>query len=163
MRIVVSPRENGRAKEENSINSRHGRRVAKMVDVVLVARVRKVDEGAVGWKEPYEAGDGEVIEKTREERSRVCVQGHPLQLGCRTGKIGEREEHLLYASNMFVNLQRARRCDHLGGASKGSEQLIRGSSPCTDGTSLAGMQIAFITNILLIALCKSSYSRANTY
>lgn len=69
MRIVVSPREHGRAKEENSINSRHGRRVAKMVDVVLVARVRKVDKGAVGGKEPYEAGDGEVIEK--DERREI--------------------------------------------------------------------------------------------
>jgi hypothetical protein len=69
MRIVVSPREPGRAKEENSINSRHGRRVAKMVDVVLVARVRKVDEGAVGGKEPYEAGDGEFIEK--DERGEI--------------------------------------------------------------------------------------------
>jgi hypothetical protein len=38
MRTVVLPREYGR-----SINSRHGRRVAKMVDAILVARVRKVD------------------------------------------------------------------------------------------------------------------------
>jgi hypothetical protein len=40
-----------------------------MVDVVLVARVRKVDEGAVGGKEPYEAGDGEFIEK--DERGEI--------------------------------------------------------------------------------------------
>jgi hypothetical protein len=43
-----------------------------MVDVVLVARVRKVDEGAVGVKEPYEAGDEEVIEK--DERSVSLLQ-----------------------------------------------------------------------------------------
>jgi len=47
MRIVVSPREHGRAKEENSIISRHVRRVEKMVDVILVARVRMVD--GVRW------------------------------------------------------------------------------------------------------------------
>ena len=52
MWIVVSPRENGR----NSINSRHGRRVAKKVVVVLLARVAKVDGGVVVGRGPYEAG-----------------------------------------------------------------------------------------------------------
>ena len=49
MWIVVSPRENGR----NSINSRHGRRVAKKVVVVLLTRVRKVEGGAVVGRGPY--------------------------------------------------------------------------------------------------------------
>ena len=61
---MASPKESGRVKEENSINSRHGRRVAKRLVVVLADRVRKVDGGAVAGRELY--GAGEVIEEMRE-------------------------------------------------------------------------------------------------
>lgn len=61
---MASPKESGRVKEENSINSRHGRRVAKKLVVVLAERVRKVDGGAVAGRELY--GDGEAIEEMRE-------------------------------------------------------------------------------------------------
>ena len=65
----MSPKENGRVKDENSINSSHGRRVAKKVDDLLVARAGKV----VG-KDPYEAGDGEVIEKYERRETGSLLQ-----------------------------------------------------------------------------------------
>ncbi|KAB5568303.1 hypothetical protein DKX38_002096 [Salix brachista] len=93
MRIVVSPRENGR----NSKNSRHGRRVAKKVVVVLLACVAKVDGDAVVGRGPYEAvAAAEAIERR---------YWFALVVGL-MGKIGEREKHKFYTTNMYVKLQR---------------------------------------------------------
>lgn len=73
---MASPKESGRVKEENSINSRHGRRVAKKLVVVLAERVRKVDVAAADGRELYGAGAGygEVIEEMNErERERLEI------------------------------------------------------------------------------------------
>lgn len=74
---MASPKESGRVKEENSINSRHGRRVAKKLVVVLAERVRKVDGAAADGRESYGSGAGagagyeEIIEEMNErERER---------------------------------------------------------------------------------------------
>ena len=65
-------------KEENSINSRHGRRVAKKLVVVLAERVRKVDGAAADGRESYGSGAGagyeEIIEEMNErERERLEI------------------------------------------------------------------------------------------
>jgi len=75
---VASPKESGRVKEENSINSRHGRRVAKKLVVVLAERVRKVDGAAADGRESYGSGAGagyeEIIEEMNErERERLEI------------------------------------------------------------------------------------------
>lgn len=73
---MASPKESGRVKEENSINSRHGRRVAKKLVVVLAERVRKVDGAAADGRESYGAGAGyeEIIEEMNErERERLEI------------------------------------------------------------------------------------------
>ena len=61
---MASPKESGRVKEENSINSRHGRRVTKKLVVVLAERVMKADGDAVAGRASY--GAEEVIEEMRE-------------------------------------------------------------------------------------------------
>lgn len=73
---MASPKESGRLKEENSINSRHGRHVAKKLVVVSAERVRKVDGAALDARESYGAGAGyeEVMEATNErERERLEI------------------------------------------------------------------------------------------
>jgi hypothetical protein len=64
-------------KEENSINSRHGRRVAKKLVVVLAERVRKVDGAAADGRESYGSGAGagagyeEIIEEMNEREGEI--------------------------------------------------------------------------------------------